>query len=60
VEKVLSVFVIEEGYAGVYFLDGRYVKTLGPGQYAYWNKAGKVKLFPIDMREIVLDIGDRK
>jgi regulator of protease activity HflC (stomatin/prohibitin superfamily) len=60
VEKVLSVFVIEEGYAGVYFLDGRYVKTLGPGQYAYWNKAGKVKLFPIDMREIVLDIGGQE
>jgi regulator of protease activity HflC (stomatin/prohibitin superfamily) len=60
VEKALSFFVIDEGFAGVYFLDGRYVKTLGPGQYSYWIRAGKVKLFPIDMREIVMDIGGQE
>ena len=60
VEKILSVFVVEEGYVGVYFLDGRYMKTLGPGQYPCWNKAGKVKLFPVDMREIVIDVGGQE
>jgi regulator of protease activity HflC (stomatin/prohibitin superfamily) len=60
VEKILSVFVIEEGHAGVYFLDGRYMKTLGPGQYAYWNKAGMVKLFPVDMREVIIDVGGQE
>lgn len=60
VEKALNVFIVEEGYAGVYFLDGRYVKTLVPGQYSYWHKSGKVKLFPIDMREIVADIGGQE
>jgi regulator of protease activity HflC (stomatin/prohibitin superfamily) len=60
VEKVLNVFTVEEGHAGVYFKDGDYVKTLAPGQYAAWMKAGKVKLYAIDMREAVLDVGGQE
>jgi regulator of protease activity HflC (stomatin/prohibitin superfamily) len=60
VEKSLCVFAIEEGSVGVYYKDGEFVKTLAPGQYSYWMKMGKVKLFPIDMRETVLDIGGQE
>jgi RNA 3'-terminal phosphate cyclase (ATP) len=60
VEKSLCVFAIEEGFAGVYYKDGKFVAILGPGQYAYWLKMGKVKFFPIDMRETVLDIGGQE
>jgi regulator of protease activity HflC (stomatin/prohibitin superfamily) len=59
-EKSLCVLTIEEGYAGVYYKDGEFVKILGPGQYSYWMKMGKVKLFPMDMRETVLDIGGQE
>jgi hypothetical protein len=44
----------------VYYKDGKFVAILGPGQYAYWLKMGKVKFFPIDMRETVLDIGGQE
>lgn len=60
VEKVLNVFTVEEGHVGVYFKDGDYVKTLVPGQYASWMKVGKVKLYAIDMRETVLDVGGQE
>jgi regulator of protease activity HflC (stomatin/prohibitin superfamily) len=60
VEKVLNVFTVEEGHEGVYFKDGEYVKTLAPGQYASWMKVGKVKLYNIDMRETVLDVGGQE
>lgn len=57
VEKVLNLFTIEEGHVGVYFVNGDYMKTLVPGQYASWMKVGKVKVYPVDMRETVVDIG---
>jgi regulator of protease activity HflC (stomatin/prohibitin superfamily) len=60
IEKVLNVFTVEEGHEGVYFNDGAYVKTLVPGQYASWMKVGKVKLYQIDMRETVLDVGGQE
>jgi regulator of protease activity HflC (stomatin/prohibitin superfamily) len=60
VDKALTLFSIEEGHIGVYFKDGEYVKTLPPGQYSFWNKSGKVKLYPIDIRETVLDIGGQE
>ncbi|MEK7992243.1 MAG: slipin family protein, partial [Planctomycetota bacterium] len=60
VEKVLTIFTVEEGHEGVYFKDGEYVKTLAPGQYASWMKVGKVKLYNIDMRETVLDVGGQE
>jgi regulator of protease activity HflC (stomatin/prohibitin superfamily) len=60
VEKVLNIFTVEEGHEGVYFKDGEYVKTLAPGQYASWMKVGKVKLYNIDMRETVLDVGGQE
>jgi regulator of protease activity HflC (stomatin/prohibitin superfamily) len=60
VERLLSVFLIEEGFAGLFFQDGRYVRTLSPGQYSYWIKSGKVRVFQIDMRETILDIGGQE
>jgi regulator of protease activity HflC (stomatin/prohibitin superfamily) len=59
-EKYLSVFTIEEGSVGVFYKDGTYAKILYPGQYAYWLRTGKVKLYPIDMRETVLDVGGQE
>ncbi len=59
-DKALTPFSIEDGYVGVYFKDGEYARILPPGQYSFWNKSGKVKLYPIDTRETVLDIGGQE
>jgi regulator of protease activity HflC (stomatin/prohibitin superfamily) len=55
-EKALNIVFVEEGYAGVYFRDGVYVGTFGPGQYMFWRNMGKVKFYHIDMRENMIDI----
>ena len=56
VEKVLDTFTVGEGHVGVYFKEGQYMETLKPGQYAFWKKAGRVKLYQVDMRDKVMDI----
>ncbi|CAN5200465.1 slipin family protein [soil metagenome] len=43
-------------HAGVLFLDGRYVETLGPGRYAFWKNRASVKLVRLDRREQVLEV----
>ena len=47
----LDVSVVEEGYSGVYFRDGKYQATLGPGRRLFWKNAGRVRIIPQDMRE---------
>jgi hypothetical protein len=42
------------------WIDGRFDRVLTPGQYSYWTKSGKVRLFTIDARETVLDIGGQE
>jgi regulator of protease activity HflC (stomatin/prohibitin superfamily) len=60
VENDLNISTVEVGYAGVYFRDGTYAETLGPGQYMFWKKMGKVKVFHVDMRQSVADISSQE
>ncbi len=60
VENELSIVTVDQGFAGVYFRDGSYVQTFGPGQYMFWKKMGKVKFFHVDMRESVLDVSGQE
>jgi regulator of protease activity HflC (stomatin/prohibitin superfamily) len=60
VENDLNISTVEPGYAGVYFKDGTYVETLGPGQYMFWKNMGKVKFYHVDMRETVLDVAGQE
>lgn len=55
-DRLLNMFSIEQGQVAVCYQDGEYLKTLTPGQYASWMKVGKVKMFPVDIREKALDI----
>ena len=50
----------EVRYQGVYFIDGTYVETLGPGQYMFWKNTGKVKIYHVDMRETLLDVSGQE
>ena len=56
VETELNITSIEQGNAGVYFKDGKYVDTLSPGKYMFWKNMDKVKIYHVDMRESMLDI----
>ena len=60
VEKELNISNVEQGFAGVYFMDGAYVETFGPGQYMFWKNMGKVKFYHVDMRETVLDVSGQE
>lgn len=60
VESELNVVMVEHGYAGVYFKDGGYVETLQPGQYMFWKKMARIKVYHVDMRESLLDISGQE
>jgi regulator of protease activity HflC (stomatin/prohibitin superfamily) len=60
VEDELNISTVEPGCAGVYFQDGTYVETLGPGRYMFWKNMGKVKFYHVDMRETVLDVSGQE
>ncbi len=52
----LELHQVEEGHAGVLFLDGKYVATLRPGRYAFWRNVAHVEVVSLDLRETNLDI----
>ncbi|MDY0171016.1 MAG: hypothetical protein RBS80_31035 [Thermoguttaceae bacterium] len=58
--RVLDTYAIEQGHAGVLFEDGRYTETLPPGRYAFWKGQAKVTVVPMDLREVMLDIGGQE
>jgi regulator of protease activity HflC (stomatin/prohibitin superfamily) len=60
VDTELNVVMVEHGFVGLYFKDGVYVQTLSPGQYMFWKKMAKVKVFHVDMREGLLDISGQE
>ncbi|PQO38429.1 slipin family protein [Blastopirellula marina] len=52
----LEFYDVNRDCAGVLFIDGRYVETLGPGAYAFWRGVADIKLVENDLRESMLDI----
>ncbi len=60
VSEILEGITVEEGHAGVYFRNGRYIETLASGQYAFWKGVEKVKVISVNMRELVLDISGQE
>ena len=56
VSKVIEEISVDEGFVGLYFLDGKYVETLNSGRYLFWRNAGKVKVVTQDVREQMIDV----
>lgn len=54
--ELLDIQDVPAEHAGVLFLDGRYVETLGPGRYAFWKNRAVVKIMRVDRREQVLEV----
>src|SRR5207244_10086273 len=55
-DKVLDVFTVAAGHLGAWYRDGDFVETLGPGRHAFWKSVAEVKVFPVDTRELILDV----
>jgi hypothetical protein len=54
--ELLEVQDVPADHAGLLFLDGRYVESLGPGRYAFWKNIAVVRLIRVDRRETVVDV----
>lgn len=48
--------VVEEGMVGLLFIDSRLVRTLKPGNYAFWAFAGAPRVEPVDLRRQNMEI----
>ncbi|MDM8517852.1 slipin family protein [Desulfobacterales bacterium HSG16] len=59
-DKSLRVIDIREGFSGVMFEDGKYVKILAPGRYVFWNYKTKIEVIPVDIRETATDISGQE
>lgn len=53
---VLDICEVDRHHAGVVFVDGEYVETLAPGQYAWWRGLAEAKVVEVELREQALDI----
>lgn len=51
-----DVCSVNRDCVGVLYVDGRYVETLEPGQYAFWLQSAEARVVEIDMRENQLDV----
>jgi regulator of protease activity HflC (stomatin/prohibitin superfamily) len=54
--QVLDICTVQRNCVGVSFIDGEYVETLTPGEYAFWRNVAASKVVEVDLREQTLDI----
>jgi regulator of protease activity HflC (stomatin/prohibitin superfamily) len=59
-ERALETVTVPAGHAGVWFRDGSFVETLPPGPYAFWKNLAEVKVVPVDLREMILDVAGQE
>lgn len=60
VQSVLTQFMIERDHVGVLFQNGKFIKTLEAGKYAYWTDSENVRVFNVDLRDQVLDVSGQE
>jgi regulator of protease activity HflC (stomatin/prohibitin superfamily) len=51
-----TVAVVEEGKRGLLYLDGRFIRELTAGTYAFWNVAGFARVDVLDLRWQTLEV----
>lgn len=56
-QRVLDVCTVNRDCVGVLFIDGRYIDTLAPGQYAFWKGQSEATIVEVDLRETMVDVG---
>ena len=58
--QVLDICVVNRECVGVLFVDGRYIDTLPPGQYAFWKGTADARVVEVDMRETTVDVSGQE
>lgn len=58
--KLLDICSVLRDRAGVLFVEGRYVETLGPGEYAFWKGPADARIAEVDLRETMVDVGGQE
>ena len=58
--RVLDVCSVQRDHVGVLYIDGRYVDTLVPGEYAFWKGPADAKVVEVDLRETMVDVGGQE
>ena len=48
--------IVPEGYAGLLFIDGKLIKTLTAGAYAYWKGRANIDVVTVDLRLQAIEI----
>ena len=57
---LLDICNVERDRIGVLFIDGRYVDTLSPGQYAFWKGPADARVVEVDQRETTADVSGQE
>jgi regulator of protease activity HflC (stomatin/prohibitin superfamily) len=57
---LLEVHRVDPGLTALWFRDGVYQATLAPGTYAFWKGVGTLKMYYVDLKELVLDISGQE
>jgi regulator of protease activity HflC (stomatin/prohibitin superfamily) len=55
-ESQATVAIIDEGKRGLLYLDGRFVRELASGTYAFWNAAGAPRVDVLELRLQTLEV----
>ncbi len=55
--KLLDICSVARDRTGVLFIEGRYIDTLGPGEYAFWKGPADARIVEVDLRETMVEIG---
>ena len=58
--RVLDICSVLRDRVGVLFIDGRYVESLAPGEYAFWKGPAEAKVVEIDLRETMVDVSGQE
>ncbi len=58
--RLLDVCSVQRDHVGVLFIDGRYVETLPPGEYAFWKGPAEARIVEIDLRETMVDVSGQE
>lgn len=59
-ERVAVSLVVPEETAGLLFVDGKLVRTLGPGAYAFWNFQKNVAVEMIELRVQSMEVSGQE
>lgn len=59
-QRVLDLCTVQRDHVGVLFVDGRYVETLAPGEYAFWKGSADARVVEVDLRETMVDVSGQE